>query len=68
MAHSFANREVDWEDSNRLASSSNCTCSSTLYILRYRDDPRFAAFCRKVGLPVPGRRPRASRPDRRHRL
>jgi TolB-like protein/Flp pilus assembly protein TadD len=22
------------------------------FILRYRDDPRFAAFCRKVGLPV----------------
>ena len=24
------------------------------FILRYTDDPRFAAFCRKVGLPVPG--------------
>jgi TolB-like protein/Tfp pilus assembly protein PilF len=25
-----------------------------LFILRFKDDPRFAAFCRKVGLPVPG--------------
>ena len=24
------------------------------FILRYKDDPRFAAFCRKVGLPIPG--------------
>lgn len=24
------------------------------FILRYEHDPRFAAFCRKVGLPVPG--------------
>jgi hypothetical protein len=23
------------------------------FISRYKDDPRFAAFCRKVGLPVP---------------
>ena len=22
------------------------------FILRYRDDPRFAAFCKKVGLPT----------------
>ena len=24
------------------------------FILRYKHDPRFAAFCRKIGLPVPG--------------
>jgi TolB-like protein/Tfp pilus assembly protein PilF len=24
------------------------------FILRFRDDPRFAVFCRKVGLPAPG--------------
>jgi len=24
------------------------------FILRFKDDPRFAAFCRKIGLPVPG--------------
>jgi TolB-like protein/Tfp pilus assembly protein PilF len=24
------------------------------FILRYKNDPRFAVFCRKVGLPVPG--------------
>ncbi len=24
------------------------------FMLRYKDDPRFAAFCRKIGLPVPG--------------
>jgi hypothetical protein len=23
------------------------------FILRYKDDPRFATLCRKVGLPVP---------------
>jgi TolB-like protein len=27
------------------------------FILRYKGDPRFAAFCRKVGLPVPGETP-----------
>ena len=24
------------------------------FIMRYKDDPRFAVFCRKVGLPMPG--------------
>jgi hypothetical protein len=24
------------------------------FILRYKDDPRFGALCRKAGLPVPG--------------
>jgi tetratricopeptide (TPR) repeat protein len=27
------------------------------FIQRYKNDPRFAAFCRKVGLPVPGEAP-----------
>ena len=27
------------------------------FILRYKHDPRFAAFCRKVGLPEPGEKP-----------
>lgn len=30
------------------------------FILRYRDDPRFAVICRRVGLPVPGETPRKS--------
>ena len=30
------------------------------FILRFKDDPRFAAFCRKVGLPVPGEKRTAS--------
>ena len=25
-----------------------------VYLLRYKDDPRFAAVCTKVGLPAPG--------------
>jgi hypothetical protein len=24
------------------------------FLQRYKDDPRFAAFCRKIGLPLPG--------------
>jgi len=27
------------------------------FVGRYKDDPRFAAFCRKVGLPVPAELP-----------
>ena len=27
------------------------------FLLRYKDDPRFAAFCKKVGLPLPGATP-----------
>jgi hypothetical protein len=27
------------------------------FILRYKDDPCFAAFCRKVGLPAPSEAP-----------
>ena len=26
------------------------------FLTRYKDDPRFAAFCRKVGLPMPSER------------
>jgi TolB-like protein/Flp pilus assembly protein TadD len=40
------------------------------FILRYKDDPRFAAFCRKVGLPVPellSRRPHCCRDVSRRR-
>jgi hypothetical protein len=29
------------------------TSCTTPFIRRYKDDPRFAAFCRKVGLPTP---------------
>jgi hypothetical protein len=31
-------------------------------IRRYNQDPRFAAFCRKVGLPVPGEAPARKSP------
>jgi hypothetical protein len=27
------------------------------FILRFKDDARFAAFCVQVGLPIPGSRP-----------
>jgi hypothetical protein len=42
LDRAFSNRETD--------------VGTVLYdpfILRYKDDPRFAAFCRKVGLPTP---------------
>jgi len=50
-----ANSTFEWLD--RAWTNRDGGLTSLLYdlfILRYKDDPRFAAFCRKVGLPVPG--------------
>jgi TolB-like protein/Tfp pilus assembly protein PilF len=50
-----ANATFEWLDrawSNRDAGIQYILFSP--FILRYKNDPRFAAFCRKVGLPVPG--------------
>ena len=47
-----------WLD--RASSSRDPGIQNLLYdpfILRHKDDPRFAAFCKKVGLPVPGEAP-----------
>ena len=41
----------EWLD--RAWSNRDAGISGLLYALRYKDDPRFAAFCRKVGLPTP---------------
>jgi hypothetical protein len=32
------------------------------FILRYKDDPRFTAFCHKVGLPAPAEKSAAQPP------
>jgi TolB-like protein/Tfp pilus assembly protein PilF len=53
-----ANHTFEWLD--RAWSNRDTGIGSLLFdpfILRYKDDPRFAAFCRKVGLPVPGQAP-----------
>jgi tetratricopeptide (TPR) repeat protein len=53
-----ANATFEWLDrawSNRDPSIT--ILLSDPFLLRYKDDPRFAAFCRKVGLPVPGEAP-----------
>ena len=50
-----AKATFEWLD--RAWSNHDAGIQNLLYdpfILRYKDDPRFAAFCRKVGLPVPG--------------
>jgi serine/threonine protein kinase/Tfp pilus assembly protein PilF len=50
-----ANKTFEWLD--RAWSNRDGGIPELLFdpfILRYKDDPRFAAFCRKVGLPVPG--------------
>jgi TolB-like protein/tetratricopeptide (TPR) repeat protein len=50
-----ANATFEWLD--RAWSSRDVGVQNLLYdpfIQRYKDDPRFAAFCRKIGLPPPG--------------
>jgi TolB-like protein/Tfp pilus assembly protein PilF len=50
-----AKATFEWLDrawSNRDPGTSNLLYDP--FILRYKDDPRFAAFCRKVRLPAPG--------------
>jgi TolB-like protein/Tfp pilus assembly protein PilF len=50
-----AKATFEWLD--RAWSSRDAGLGNLLFdplILRFREDPRFAAFCRKVGLPVPG--------------
>lgn len=49
-----ADATFEWLD--RAVSNRDSGLVSLLYdpfLLRYRDDPRFAALCRKVGLPLP---------------
>jgi serine/threonine-protein kinase len=49
-----SDKTFEWLDrawTNRDASIVNLLLDP--FILRYKDDPRFAAFCRKVGLPTP---------------
>jgi TolB-like protein/tetratricopeptide (TPR) repeat protein len=50
-----AKETFEWLD--RAWSNRDAGITQVLYdpfLLRYKDDPRFAVFCRKVGLPVPG--------------
>jgi TolB-like protein/Flp pilus assembly protein TadD len=50
-----AKATFEWLD--RAWSSRDAGVANLLFdpfILRFKDDPRFAAFCRKIGLPVPG--------------
>ena len=54
-ARNDANATFEWLD--RALSTRDPDIGGLLFdpfILRYKDDPRFAAFCRKVGLPVSG--------------
>ena len=49
---SLRGRRLDRARSSRDAGINQLLCDPSL--LRYKDDPLFAAFCRKVGLPVAG--------------
>jgi TolB-like protein/tetratricopeptide (TPR) repeat protein len=63
VAHIYAIRKqpdamFEWLD--RAWAARDANIGGLLYnpfLLAYRHDPRFAAFCRKVGLPVPGAAP-----------
>jgi TolB-like protein/Flp pilus assembly protein TadD len=57
------NKVFEWLDRAWGNRENNvCIVYYDAFILRYKDDPRFAAFCRKVGLPTPAEVAATSKP------